>query len=185
MKNTGNDEQGPEYYDGVYRRVFQRVVPREHFVAEHIRALQSTNQLDKVSILDVGCGCGTFIEVLEKGWDYRGFDFSTVAVEMAQKKFPDGNLQVANVYDSQSYLPVDYNVIVCGQVLEHTDDLKVLEIFPKNVHIIVTVPTFGDPAHIRYYESTQDVSDRFAESLDIQYIQDIGGGQIMFRGIKR
>jgi len=180
MKITGITEKGAEFYDDLFNRVPQNTVPRQRVVASQIQALN----LDKVSILDVGCGCGTFAGAIPKDWDYRGFDFSSVAIDKAKEKYPDRKFQVGSVYDPQIYLPVDYNVIVCGQVLEHTDDLKVLELFPKNVHIFVTVPIFGDPAHIRYFENIADIYERYSGSLDLQHVESICTIQILFSGIK-
>jgi len=180
MKITGITEKGAEYYDDLFNRVPQNIVPRQRVVVNRIQALN----LDKVSILDVGCGCGTFAEAIPKDWNYRGFDFSSVAIAKAKEKYSDRKFQVGSVYDPQIYLPVDYNVIVCGQVLEHTDDLKVLELFPKNVHIFVTVPTFSDPSHIRYFENVTDIYNRYSGSLDLQQAEHICTNQILFRGIK-
>lgn len=176
MRITGNSEQGAEYYDEVYERVAQNVVPRMYVVREWLTNLRTP------SILDVGCGCGTLSSILPIDWKYRGFDFSEIAIAKATDDFPLRKFEVADVYDKASYEPIDYNVIVCGQVLEHTDDLKVLSSFPKGMLVIGSVPSFGDPAHIRYYESVEDVRTRFNEVLIFSECLLFGGNQFIFRG---
>lgn len=179
MKITNNKEQDSKYYDKIYSTVPQKVVPRQREVAKHIEF-----SIEHPNILDVGCGCGTFAEVVNGVfWEYRGFDFSAEAIEQA-KKHRGFNFWVGDVYNPQNYLPLDYNVIVCGQVLEHVDDLKLISRFPKNVHIICTVPTFNDPAHVRYYDSVGDVYNRFCDSMNIEKVVSICDNQIMMVGMK-
>lgn len=48
-------------------------------------------------ILDSGCGNGWLFEILkEKKVEYYGVDFSEKLIEIAKKKFPQGNFQVEN-----------------------------------------------------------------------------------------
>jgi len=177
MKITGNKEQPAEYYDAVYKTVEQKVVPRQEVVCDYIQ-----EYIAHPNILDVGCGCGTFVEAMDYKWTYRGFDFSKEAIKQAKQR--DYNFWVGDVFDHGNYLPLDYNVIVCGQVLEHVDDLKLLSIFPEKVEIIITVPMFDDPAHVRYYDSCADVYNRFSPYMTVKSVKEIGGNQIMLVGRK-
>ena len=186
MKITGHKEQPASYYDAVYKTVEQKVVPRQKAVAEYIE-----EHIEFPNILDVGCGCGTFAEAMYYTWEYRGFDFSEEAIKKALQRnvmIPSGdnpyNFWVGDCFDHTNYLPLDYNVIVCGQVLEHVDDLRLLRMFPREVRIICTVPMFDDPAHVRYYESLADVHNRFNDSMRIDQIVQLEKKQIMIVGEK-
>jgi len=48
-------------------------------------------------VLDLGCASGRFLEILEdKKVDYFGIDISEKLIEIAKKKYPKGNFQVAD-----------------------------------------------------------------------------------------
>jgi glycosyltransferase involved in cell wall biosynthesis len=96
------------------------------------------------SVIDVGCGVGELSKYIK---NYKGFDFSEVGIKVAKEKGAD--VWVGDAYDKENYKPTDYYVIT--EVLEHLNDLKVLDNIPKGSNIIFSVPSFADPSHIRVF----------------------------------
>lgn len=70
-------------------------------------------------ILDVGCGNGRLLEVLQnKNIDYYGLDFSTNLIEKAKEKHSQANFRIANITE----LPFDqehFNVVFAIAVFHH------------------------------------------------------------------
>lgn len=99
-------------YDAYWRvRGDHAVVARFPIIARHLRRGES--------LLDVGCGEGTGIAYLvsRAGVIATGFDISSVAVEMAQRKGVDA--KVADVMAPDFKLDRTYDTILISEVLEH------------------------------------------------------------------
>jgi glycosyltransferase involved in cell wall biosynthesis len=94
----------------------------------------------KGKVLDMGCGTGEFRKHVPSDCEYLGFDFSGVAKGKCFKK--------GDIY---KYPLKGYDTYICLEVLEHVDDIKVLERIPSGSTFIYSVPSFPDPAHIRTY----------------------------------
>jgi 2-polyprenyl-3-methyl-5-hydroxy-6-metoxy-1,4-benzoquinol methylase len=113
--------------------------------------------------LEIGCGLGDLGQlVIERGYPYRGFDFSPEAIQQCRRRFPEGGFRVGDAYEAASYHPQDYNVVIALEVLEHVDDFRVMENIPPGVRIIASVPNYNDVAHLRLYQDPQrDIAERF------------------------
>ena len=121
------------------------------------------------SIIEVGCGPGRLAEfLLEHSVEqYVGFDFSNVAVSMARERLPNARFELDDARTSKLYSEVQYDAIVCTEVLEHIDaDLKVIMRFPAGKLCLCTVPSFPYESHVRYFESISDVSRRYSSFFD-------------------
>ena len=119
-------------------------------------------------ILDVGCGTGQFAAMLEDyGYtDYAGFDFSTVAIELARK----ASKQKFYVGDAREVQCYDYDTAICLETLEHADDLKILQNIRHGATVIFSVPDFDDQAHLRHFSSIQQVRDRYSPLLEFKLL---------------
>jgi len=126
------------------------------------------------SILEVGCGPAQLAHMLfDRGLpsDYVGFDFSPAAIELAKKNFPGKRVEVGDARTTDLFRSVDYDTVVCTEVLEHIiDDVRVLEQIPKGKHVLATVPNFDYVSHVRFFANTDEVRARYGflfDSLDI------------------
>lgn len=154
-------------------------------------------------VVDVGCGAAHFALALEEtmGEDaptYLGVDFSEVAIGIAEKaKFPEpkytfgvadvvtgGLAQPMEVDDDYEAKDVAYVMI---EFLEHIDDdLGVLMQVPPGAHVILTVPNFGDAAHVRWFDNLMDVIARYGCMLDNLMAEECSTGRhFMLTGTKK
>ena len=174
MQLTGNLEKESNYYDAIYSRGYNT---RNYYPLynETIRLVEKRSIPRK--ILEIGCGVGDLGKMLlNKGYQYRGFDFSEQAIECSRRLCPAGDFRIGDAYKAESYLPVDYDVAVALEVLEHLDDLKIIENIPAGVHFIASVPDYDDTAHLRIYKDyRKDIIERFSNLLEISDILTLAG----------
>jgi 2-polyprenyl-3-methyl-5-hydroxy-6-metoxy-1,4-benzoquinol methylase len=162
---TCHEEKGADYYNNIYLGGYDTrgYVPLYQLVIKMLKALPSPR------VLEIGCGIGDLGKmIIDKGYPYRGFDFSEKAIALCLKLCPKGNFHTGNLYHPDNYRPVDYNVVVALEVLEHVDDLKALDNIPPGAHLIASVPDYDDASHLRLYtDIKQDIVERFRPSLHV------------------
>lgn len=166
MLQTTHDEKNHQYYDAIYARGYNT----QGYYRLYEEVLKLIQRLEFMpSVLEVGCGVGDLGKmIIDRGYPYAGFDFSPVAVECSKKLSPDGNFRVGDAYASECYLPHNYNIVVALEVLEHLDDIRVIENIPAGVHLIASVPDYDDSAHLRLYQDPQrDIVERFSPCLQV------------------
>ncbi|MEA3312612.1 MAG: class I SAM-dependent methyltransferase [candidate division WOR-3 bacterium] len=137
--------------------------------------LQFIKRIENPKILEIGCGAGQFANYLyDEGYrDYHGFDFSPQAIRMAKDAvdfpFTVGDATNPNCYDC------DYNAVVALEVMEHVaDDLAVIRNIKQGTSIVFSLPTFDDPAHIRWFTTRRRIIRRYYKLIDIREIVRIG-----------
>ncbi len=170
MLVTGHAEKDAQYYDDIFSRDYNEQT--RDFL--YNRVFEKLLTLNNPRVLEVGCGTGYLARmIIEQNIPYRGFDFSSEAVKKALKFSPKGNFKVGDAYLHESYLPTDYNAVICMEVLEHVDDFALLKNLPAGVHFVATVPDFDDVAHVRLYtDPERDIRQRYARYMDVQEILD-------------
>jgi len=117
----GNDVYSESYFQDIERLEADSVVHMGDWINTH---------LDPDTVIDVGCGPGHLMKVLEeRGVDVFGVDISTAAIRRTREK----GLDVAE-FDLRvsSKLPgIPYNVAVCCEVAEHLESQYADELVRK------------------------------------------------------
>ncbi|MGW6558518.1 class I SAM-dependent methyltransferase [Streptomyces hydrogenans] len=116
---------GPTQWDTWYRE--RRAVERLVTDAEADRFLHHVDRPACLSVLDVGCGTGSFSRQLFRwGHDVTGLDFSPVAIRTAQNRGTQARLRYG-VHDFDegaipaTLYPGSLDLIVCRNVLPFMD----------------------------------------------------------------
>jgi SAM-dependent methyltransferase len=120
------------------------------------------------SVLEVGCGRGCLATVLrDKGFrNYCGFDFSEEQISAAKKNCPEFTFHVADAF-STNLFEGDYEAVTCTEFLEHVEgDLEIIARVKKGALFVGSVPNFPFVSHVRHFDSSADVIDRYSMLFD-------------------
>jgi 2-polyprenyl-3-methyl-5-hydroxy-6-metoxy-1,4-benzoquinol methylase len=111
----------------------------------------------QIKILDLGCGPGTFSNLLDKkGFEVYGVDYSPSMIEIAKQRTINQkiNFQVANIYS----LPFEkhfFDIVICFGIFQHLEKPKeaIQEIKrvlkKKGLAIITTLNKFSLPSFFK------------------------------------
>jgi SAM-dependent methyltransferase len=138
--------------------------------------IKITNELAENihSVLDLGCGTGQFAECLSENRDgisYRGVDFSATAIQIARATNPSLDFSVKDLRDRNLFDNCP-DAVVATEVLEHIDnDRALLDAVPAATWVVFSVPNFDDPGHVRYFDTTTDVEERYGPHLESLYVE--------------
>lgn len=118
-------------------------------------------------ILEIGCGSGQLAHLLlDKGilGAYVGFDFSSIAIQLARRNLPAERFEVADAKTTELFSSADYDTVICTEVLEHiVDDILVLERIPSGKRVVATVPDFDWDSHVRFFADANEVRTRYGD----------------------
>lgn len=110
----------------------------------------SNNNADRIRILDLGCGNGSFSNVLSSlGYDVVGVEYSASGIAIAQQEYPDCKFIEASIYDlPYSQLKPEFDVVISVEVIEHLFDPKQLirsakQCLKPGGTLILTTPYHG------------------------------------------
>lgn len=166
-------EQVVDYYDSIYKT-------DEHYGSDYLdlpyfQVFETVNDYLKTTInhkiLEIGCGTGQLAHYLyDQGYkDYRGFDFSTVAVQKAKELSPQ-NFFVGDALDKNNYTG-EYNIVLAIEILEHLkDDIGIIKLIRPGTEFIFSFPNFNDKAHVRFFKKPQDILNRYSEYCNFRHI---------------
>ncbi|MCI9576559.1 MAG: methyltransferase domain-containing protein [Clostridiales bacterium] len=123
------------------------------------------------AILDIGCGVGQFANFLfDQGFsNYRGLDFSGEAIRIAKESNPEHAQKFFQGDAFQSdFFAGQYDLVIMFEILEHINqDLELIELVRPGTKMIVSVPNFPDPYHVRYFQNIEEVSQRYGQVMNI------------------
>lgn len=123
------------------------------------------------AVLEIGCGAGQFANMLfDNGFtNYTGFDYSSEGVALALKNNPGHEDRFVTADAFQTELMVQkYDLIICFEVLEHVQqDLELLQRIQPGTRMLVSVPSFDDPYHVRYFSDEKEVQQRYQQVIKI------------------
>jgi len=70
----------------------------------------------------------------------------------------------ASVYTKEIYR---HNLVIAAEFLEHVDDdMAVLDNIREGTAIILTLPSFDDPAHVRFFQTRKQLRYRYYTRID-------------------
>lgn len=122
---------------------------KDLYFQNKINRIKNLYREDKLNILDVGCGWGNFIQLLEKNhFAYLGIDLSQTAVDLCQKK--NLNCQKIDLIELSKKAKQKYSAITFFQVIEHLKNpLEYLrtakKLLKKNGILMITTPNNNSP----------------------------------------
>ena len=159
LKYYVKEEQGPEHYDRLFTTTDYRGHATRNRFWEHLRSLIDYEK----PVVEVGCGTG---DLSSNSANYTGYDFSSEAVAMAAKAFPQATFIQANAYDL-GWVRDEQTMYVICETLEHLErDLFVLDAVPTGAPLLLSVPSFDDPGHVRFFPALEDAIDRYGKFVD-------------------
>lgn len=168
-------EKESNYYDQIYRESQSYALPytASPYYKLWKKVLALIIEKNPRSIFEIGCGPGQFARMMLdtiKGARYAGIDFSSIAIDKARVNVPEfkETIQCMDIYTY--HIPPD-NLILALEVLEHVDDIKILESLYYGSHIIFTVPDFDDPAHVRYFTDISEIKHRYRHYIDFTFME--------------
>jgi len=172
-------KKSSEYYDAIYSIGGNNLSYHKHFEkSPYIKIWKAViNNIPKNSIcLDFGCGNGQFADALNSyrpGINYTGIDFSPEAIKQARKRCLSPNIKFYNKeldwwIDSGRFAKFTHYISL--ETLEHVDDeleFKFLQNIPDEKVVILSLPNFKSPAHIRTYPDAEMIKERYSGLLNI------------------
>ena len=172
----------PEHIRGVgfYNRLYEKhegkvtgYINRHHtWVFVVLEAMMKVHIRGHVRILEAGCGPGWLSHYLyDRGWrSYRGFDISSVAVDLCKKRgLPGFEYFVGDFQDPESFKGEQYDVVVSAETLEHLrDDISALRNVQRGKWIVASVSTVMYGSHVRIFESYEEVERHYSPVIKIK-----------------
>ena len=126
------------------------------------------------SVVDVGCGPGSLLHFIPTTMEYTGMDFSPVALQKAVVAAGSVGRHTTHFVLQDLRKPgLDWceyaGAYVFCEVLEHVEnDIDLLYDFFDAMNaqhyeplVVITVPNFDDPSHVRHFGHASDVHDHF------------------------
>lgn len=144
-------------------------------------------------ILEIGCGPGQLASAICDSNitnNYLGFDFSPVAVKFAQNACPKFKFVHENALETTLFEDAQYDAIVSTEFLEHVEEeLSVLARIRKGTYVIATVPNFPYVSHVRHFDDSRSVTDRYGHLFEEFNVVEIRGNEktqkfFLLEGIK-
>lgn len=161
------------YADGGAQKIYALPYRHSGYYPLFREVTRALDQRGAKAVLEVGCGTGGLAHLLadEGRIRYRGFDFSPVAVDQAQKRVGKPDLFfVGDARKAESYA-WEFDTIVCTEVLEHIDaDTEVVGSWAIGTSCVCSVPNFDADNHVRFFRTEGEVRQRYGGLIDIQSV---------------
>lgn len=159
-------ERASEYYDGIYTvsEEYRKPYYESKYYFMWCVLVDRMRLNGSEVVLDVGCGPGQFACLLkERGVkDYVGLDFSAVTVSLALQACPEYKFVRADVFETDVFDRVPYDIVTCTEVLEHIEqDLDLVSRMRPGARVFGSVPSWSDPGHVRHFRTCAEVESRY------------------------
>lgn len=103
--------------------------------------------LNNLSICDVGCALGAFIEDIKENNECYGIDISRYAIEKCKRNFPDikNNFYCINLDNEEINIRQKFDLVTMFDIIEHLENFSYLKLFlnknlKKGGHLLITTP---------------------------------------------
>jgi SAM-dependent methyltransferase len=158
-------EKSKEYYDQIFSKAPQYSLETDADHSWHKDLYDFVITLfDKYDeILELGCGTGQFAEkMILNNLNYKyGIDFSEIGISLCNQRCPQAYFYCYDLY-KLDFNDLSFNTILSLEVMEHIEgDLEILSRIKPGTKVIISVPSFDDPAHVRFFKDKDDVYDRY------------------------
>jgi len=143
----------------------------EEFNASHYCRWKFLVPLETRTLLEVGCGVGSFVKNKPAGYktEIYGVDVSATGIEYCRKIGAYKELKQADVQKGIPYEDERFDVVYCDQVLEHLQNplstvKEMRRVLRKDGALVINVPT---PSHPRFWEDYTHVRPYLPETLEL------------------
>lgn len=122
VARQGPEEQYGAEYDYFQARLAKRGITSyewwaSRFIARLIHRYQSGGRL-----LEIGCGLGRTLQLLEGDFETYGIDVSEYAVELAQETATRSDIRHMDARDLSAFDDDSFDVVLAAHVFEHLDE---------------------------------------------------------------
>ena len=167
IESTG--EKNENWYDKSYKK-------NKHFHNEYYKSPYYfiwTVIIDRVIynggklpyILELGSGTGQLAHYLQNSGvkDYTGVDFSKIGIEYSKERCTGFNF-INNDFFKVQFNNIQYDTVICCETLEHLEnDIDLIKKIKPGARFIGTVPDFPWLSHVRYFNSEEEVLNRYSD----------------------
>lgn len=167
------NELGASFYNEVYagnnKEYILADARKSMYYALYCKSLESLVTSRVKNIIEIGCGVGLFAQLLWRTgkFEYKGFDFSEVAINKAKNNVPGFDFYCQDIYTTAILEKEDYDAVVMHEVLEHIEeDIFALSKIRSGTFINASVPNFDSKGHVRYFQTPDQVLNRYAPLID-------------------
>lgn len=123
-KNMFEKKYNNEIYDDFYAKIYNYMYSNNKKNEEEIKYIKLyLDKLNYTKILDIGCGTGNHVNLLNKKYNITGIDNSESMINVAKTNYPDCNFAVTNFLNSNFFDINTYTHIIClNRTLYEFDD---------------------------------------------------------------
>lgn len=122
-------------------------------------------------VADIGCGTGHCAGCLAaRGFPahrYWGVDFADEVIAIGRKLYPGWDFEVGDITEPEVTDKFRaFDTFLAVEVLEHiSDDIGLLRQIPPGAFVVLSVPNFDDPGHVRWFRDMKAVIARYGKMV--------------------
>lgn len=164
-KNFFESKYDNDVYDKLYAQIYDLVNLNIKKNNEEINSLKPYfKKFDYTKILDVGCGTGNHVKILEENnYDVLGIDKSDAMIKVAKKNYPKCNFLVNDILNDNIFETGTFTHILCLNKTFYLLDSK--EMFFQNCYSLLNnngylIINLLDLDNINYYSNLDNKKNK-------------------------